>query len=77
MKDKEIQKVGSTIPNSFGQQGWICPKCGAVLSPFTSFCPFCAPKETTVTTAGSYTIPSIDVDWTKHQSITVSKENLK
>lgn len=76
MKDKEIQKVGSTIPNSFGQQGWICPKCGSVLSPSTSFCPFCAPKEITVT-AGSFTTPSIDVDWMKYQSISVSKENLK
>ena len=24
-------------------QGWECPKCGAVLSPTQSHCPFCAP----------------------------------
>jgi hypothetical protein len=26
----------------FGQQGWICPKCGRVYSPFTSMCSFCS-----------------------------------
>lgn len=25
----------------FGQQGWICPKCGRVFSPFTSECLYC------------------------------------
>lgn len=28
----------------FIQQGWECPKCGAVLAPNQSYCPFCSPS---------------------------------
>ena len=24
-------------------QGWVCPKCGGVMSPFQNTCPYCAP----------------------------------
>ena len=49
-------------------QGWICPKCGAVLSPSTTFCPFCAPgnNKTTITS----TRTTYDVDWTHKDSTT-------
>ena len=30
----------------FGQQGWICPKCGRVYSPFTKMCLYCGPNNT-------------------------------
>ena len=30
----------------FGQQGWICPKCGRVYSPFTQMCLYCCPNNT-------------------------------
>lgn len=31
----------------FGQQGWICPKCGRVYSPFTQMCLYCKSNNTT------------------------------
>jgi ribosomal protein S27AE len=42
-------------PGSFGLYGWICPKCGAVMSPFTDFCPNCTNRhwEITCTTTGT------------------------
>lgn len=33
----------------FGQQGWICPKCGRVFSPFTSMCLYCSKGTSTST----------------------------
>ena len=29
----------------FLQQGWECPKCGAILAPNQHYCPFCSPSE--------------------------------
>lgn len=29
----------------FIQQGWQCPKCGAILAPHQNYCPFCSKKE--------------------------------
>lgn len=31
----------------FGQQGWICPKCGRVYSPYTQMCLCCKPDNIT------------------------------
>lgn len=40
----------------FIQQGWQCPKCGAILAPNQSYCPFCSKKENDwITTVGTGT----------------------
>lgn len=42
----------------FLQQGWECPKCGAILAPHQSYCPFCSKKESDwITTVGIGTQP--------------------
>lgn len=48
------------------QQGWECPKCGAILAPNQHYCPFCSPSEygrtnwlgTNTPTSGQYTNPN-------------------
>lgn len=50
----------------FIQQGWQCPKCGAILAPNQHYCPFCSPSEygrtnwlgTNTPTSGQYTNPN-------------------
>ena len=47
----------------FGQQGWICPKCGRVYSPFTRMCLYCgnSNSENTFTSANTPTITFDDI----------------
>ena len=50
----------------FIQQGWQCPKCGAILAPNQHYCPFCSQSEygrtnwlgTNTPTSGQYTNPN-------------------
>lgn len=50
----------------FLQQGWECPKCGAILAPHQKYCPFCSSSEygrtnwlgTNTPTSGQYTNPN-------------------
>lgn len=52
------------------QQGWQCPKCGAILAPHQSFCPFCSKKESDwITTVGTGTQPFYS-EWTQKDNLT-------
>lgn len=52
------------------QQGWECPKCGAILAPHQSCCPFCSKKENDwITTVGTGTQPFYG-EWTNKDNLT-------
>lgn len=54
----------------FIQQGWQCPKCGAILAPHQSFCLFCSKKESDwITTVGTGTQPFYG-EWTNRDNLT-------
>lgn len=45
--------------HSVTNYGWICPKCGAVLSPSTQECPYCTPYKVTCGTIGEPPIKTV------------------
>jgi hypothetical protein len=52
------------------QQGWECPKCGAILAPHQSCCPFCSRKENDwITTVGTGAQP-LYAEWTNKDNLT-------
>lgn len=50
------------------QYGWICPKCGAVMSPNQATCVFCAPTQI----SSLYNVPYVNIDYAKAISVTES-----
>lgn len=60
-----IGTIGKFVPDyAVINYGWICPKCGAVLSPSTQECPYCTPYKVTCgpsNEAPIKTVPLTDV----------------
>lgn len=60
-----IGMIGNFVPDyPATNYGWICPKCGAVLSPSTQECPYCTPHKLTCGTINELPIkpvPTTDV----------------
>ena len=54
----------------FIQQGWQCPKCGAILAPHQDYCPFCSKqKSDLITTTGTGT-QHLYAEWTDKDTLT-------
>ena len=53
--NNEIKDFGFGINQQnmqFYQQGWVCPKCGGVMSPNQYYCINCQPKNIQITNTG-------------------------
>ena len=59
----EDSKGDVNIGGFVGRYGWICPKCGGVMSPYESTCPFCSPVSKEITWTAS-----THVEATQHHS---------
>ena len=57
--------------------GWICPKCGAVLSPSTQECPYCTPHKLTCGTINEFPIKAVPTTDVTSQAQVYSPQNLR
>ncbi len=73
-----IGMIGNFVPDySVTNYGWICPKCGAVLSPSTQECPYCTPHKLTCGTINEPPIKSIPTTDVTSQPQVYSPQTLR
>ena len=69
-RDNSMNELGE-----FYKIGWVCPKCGRVLSPDTSMCPcYYDGNKTTTATGTGYTY---EIDWLRKGSTTIPNKGNK
>ena len=57
--------------------GWICPKCGAVLSPSIQECPYCTPHKLTCGTINEFPIKAVPTTDVTSQPQVYSPQTLR
>ena len=57
--------------------GWICPKCGAVLSPSIQECPYCTPHKLTCGTINEFPIKAVPTTDVTSQAQVYSPQTLR
>ena len=63
--------------NAVTNYGWICPKCGAVLSPSTNECPYCTPYKVTCGPNNGSPIKSVPLTDVTTQTQVYSPQTLR
>ena len=72
-----IGMIGNFVPDyPATNYGWICPKCGAVLSPSTQECPYCTPHKLTCGTINEFPIKAVPTTDVTSQAQVYSPQNL-
>lgn len=73
-----IGMIGNFVPDyPATNYGWICPKCGAVLSPSTKECPYCTPYKVTCGPNNGSPIKSVPLTDVTTQAQVYSPQTLR